>query len=133
MARQTPSEVANRCRGMKGVVVPDLNHCQKTVERMNAAGRPLAEIEDYIERCALDEIEKAALWMLAWASQDQATQLRLAKETLALAASLRTSPRSDRQMRRQRQPRRIGQPPHLAPADRAARRRDSHAARAGAR
>ena len=54
--------------------------------------RTLAEIEEYIERCALDDMEKAGLWMLAWASQDQATQLRLAKETLALAASMRPTP-----------------------------------------
>ena len=53
--------------------------------------RPLAEIEDYIEDCVLDQMEKAGLWMLAWAHQDQATQLRLAKETLALVSSMRTT------------------------------------------
>jgi Ser/Thr protein kinase RdoA (MazF antagonist) len=51
-------------------------------------GRTLAEIEGYVERCPLDELEKAGLWMLAWAHQDQATQLRVAKETLALASSM---------------------------------------------
>ena len=51
--------------------------------------RTLAEVEEYIERCALDQMEKAGLWMLAWAHQDQATQLRLAKETLALVSSMR--------------------------------------------
>lgn len=64
-------------------------HCQEVVERMLTYGRPLAEIEDYIEDCALDQIEKAGLWMLAWAHQDQATQLRLAQETLALISSMR--------------------------------------------
>jgi len=43
------------------------------------AGRTLAEVEEYIERCALAEMEKAGLWILAWAQQDQATQLRLAQ------------------------------------------------------
>jgi len=52
--------------------------------------RKLAEIEDYIEDCALAQMEKAGLWMLAWAHQDPATQLRLAKETLALVNSMRS-------------------------------------------
>jgi hypothetical protein len=69
--------------------VPDLVHCQKVVEQKLGDGLTLAEIEDYIEGCALDQMEKAGLWMLAWAHQDQATQLRLAKETLALVRSLR--------------------------------------------
>ena len=67
----------------------DLIHCQKVVEGMLGDGRTLAEVEEYIECCALDQMEKAGLWMLAWAHQDQATQLRLAKETLALVSSLR--------------------------------------------
>ena len=68
----------------------DLIDCQETIEQMLADGRTLAEVEEYIERCALDEMEKAGLWMLAWAHQDQATQLRLAKETLALVSSMRS-------------------------------------------
>jgi hypothetical protein len=55
---------------------------------MLSDGVTLAEVEDYIEGCALDQMEKAGLWMLAWAHQDQATQLRLAKETLALVSGL---------------------------------------------
>lgn len=66
----------------------ELIHCQKVVEQMLTLGRPLAEIEYYIEDCALDQMEKAGLWMLAWAHQDPAAQLRLAKETLALASCL---------------------------------------------
>jgi hypothetical protein len=73
------------------VVVSELIHCQKVVEQMLTDGRPLAEIEDYIEDCALEQLEKAGLWMLAWAHQDPATQLRLAKETLALALSLQST------------------------------------------
>jgi len=78
-------------RHRKGAGVSDLIHCQKVVERMLTDGRTVAEVEEYIERCALDGMEKAGLWMLAWAHQDQATQLRLAKETLALASSLRSA------------------------------------------
>ena len=69
----------------------DLVHCQKAVERMLRDRRTLAEVEEYIERCALDQMAKAGLWMLAWAHQDQATQLRLAKETLALVSSTRAT------------------------------------------
>ena len=56
----------------------------------------LAEVEEYVEHCALHEMEKAGLWMLAWAHQDQATQLRLAKETLALVSSMRSPTKSGR-------------------------------------
>jgi hypothetical protein len=77
--------------------VSDLIDCQKVVERMLTDGEPLAEIEEYIERGALDELEKAGLWMLAWAHQDQATQLRLANETLALVSSMRSSTELGRQ------------------------------------
>lgn len=66
----------------------DLVHCQKVVEEMLGDGRPLAEVEDYIDDCSLEKMEKAGLWMLAWAHQDQGTQLRLARETLALVSSL---------------------------------------------
>jgi hypothetical protein len=66
----------------------ELIDCQKVVERMITDGRTLAEIEEYIERCERDELEKAGLWILAWAHQDKTTQLRLAKETLALASSM---------------------------------------------
>ncbi|MBV8219357.1 MAG: hypothetical protein JO325_12900 [Solirubrobacterales bacterium] len=65
-----------------------LIYCQKVVEQMLRDRRPLAEVEDYIEDCSLDEMEKAGLWMLAWAHQDQATQLRLAREMLALASTM---------------------------------------------
>jgi hypothetical protein len=71
--------------------VSDLIDCQNVVEWLLGEGRPLAEIEDYIEDCALDQMEKAGLWMLAWAHQDHTTQLRLAKETLALLSSLQTT------------------------------------------
>jgi hypothetical protein len=79
--------------------VSDLIDCQKTVEHMLTDGRPLAEVEEYVERCALGEMEKAGLWMLAWAHQGQATQLRLANETLALLTSTRSPTKSRRKER----------------------------------
>ena len=75
----------------QGALVSSLAHCQTVVERMLRDGRTLAVVEEYIERSALDKMEKAGLWMLAWAHQDQATQLRLAKEMLALVASMNTT------------------------------------------
>jgi hypothetical protein len=89
LAGNFPRLAATR-RLRKEALVSDLSHCQTVVERMLSDGRTLAEIEEYVERCALDEMEKAGLWMLAWAHQDQATQLRLAKQTLALVRSLRS-------------------------------------------
>jgi len=71
--------------------VSDLIDCQQVVERMLANHRMLAEVEEYIERCALAELEKAGLWMLAWAHQDQPTQLRLAAEMLASVTSMRSA------------------------------------------
>jgi len=55
---------------------------------MLSHGCPLAEVEEYIDGCSLAEMQKAGLWMLAWAHRDQSTQLRLARETLALVSSL---------------------------------------------
>jgi hypothetical protein len=85
--------------------VSDLIDCQRTVERMLTESRGLAEVEEYVERCALDEMEKAGLWMLAWAHQDQATQLRLAKEMLALVSSMRSPTKPGR-----KEPRRHDRP-----------------------
>jgi len=71
--------------------VSDVIHCQKIVEEMLIGRRPLVEAEEYIEDCSLDEMGKAGLWILARAHQDQATQLRLAREMLALVSSLRSA------------------------------------------
>jgi transposase len=90
IAQKFPTGSAKRRRAI-GAVVSELIHCQKVVEQMLTLGWPLAEIEDYIEDCALEQLEKAGLWMLVWAHQDPATQLRLAKETLALALSLQSA------------------------------------------
>ena len=59
--------------------MPHLIRCQAVVERMLRAGTSFSEIEDFIEASPLEELQKAALWMLAWAHQDPASQLHLAK------------------------------------------------------
>jgi hypothetical protein len=72
--------------------MPQLLRYQKVVERMLGDGRDLSEVEDYINAATeLGELHKAGLWMLAWAHQEPAAQLRLAKETLALANALGTT------------------------------------------
>jgi hypothetical protein len=43
---------------VEGGAVWELIDYQKTVEHMLTDGRPLAEVEEYVERCALDEMEK---------------------------------------------------------------------------
>jgi hypothetical protein len=106
--------------------VSDLIDCQRTVERMLTESRTLAEVEEYVEHCALDEMEKAGLWMLAWAHQDQATQLRLAKETLALVSSMRSSTKSGRKGAPPRRPPGKGGYPPRGSSDKASRHRDSH-------
>ncbi|MGZ6691842.1 MAG: hypothetical protein ACXVHQ_30945 [Solirubrobacteraceae bacterium] len=68
--------------------MPDLISSQAVVERMLRAGKSFSEIEDFIEASSLEELQKAALWMLAWAHQDRASQLRLARETLALVGGV---------------------------------------------
>ncbi len=60
---------------------------QGRVERMVAAGTPFEDVEAFLESAPLSQMQKAALWLLAWSSQDRRTQLRVAKEALAQAAA----------------------------------------------
>ena len=66
--------------------MPDIARYQSGVERMVDAGARFSDIEDYIAAAPLSDRCKSALWLLGWAHQDQRTQLRLAKETLALVS-----------------------------------------------
>ena len=56
--------------------MPDLISSQAVVERMLRAGRSFSEIEDFIEASSLEELQKAALWMLASAHQDRSAGCR---------------------------------------------------------
>jgi hypothetical protein len=66
--------------------VSDLARFQTAVDRMLDAGESFSEIEDYIAAAPLSDRCKSALWLYGWAHQDPRTQLRLAKETLALVS-----------------------------------------------
>jgi hypothetical protein len=66
--------------------VPDLARFQTAVDRKLDAGESFSDIEDYIAAAPLSDRCKSALWLYGWAHQDPRTQLRLAKETLALVS-----------------------------------------------
>ena len=62
-----------------------LVEAQAKVEAMVDDGAPFETVEDFVEGGRLPELQKAALWLLAWSCQDPRTQRRIAKEALALA------------------------------------------------
>jgi hypothetical protein len=62
-----------------------LAELQTTVERMCRKGQPFRQIEDVIEGAPASDVQKAALWLLAWTYQEQRVQRRVAKEALAAA------------------------------------------------
>ena len=57
------------------------------VEGMIQAGEVFGVVEDTINAAALDDDQKAALWLLAWSSRDTRAQRRDALATLALVDS----------------------------------------------
>jgi len=62
-----------------------LAEIETTVERMCRTGRPFRQIEDVIEGAPASDVQKAALWLLAWTYQEPRFQRRVAKEALAAA------------------------------------------------
>jgi hypothetical protein len=66
---------------------PTLGYHQDVVEGMMDAREPFGEVEAFInEAAALDQEEKAALWLLAWSLRERWTQRR---EALAMLSALR--------------------------------------------
>jgi hypothetical protein len=69
---------------------PTLGDHQDTVKGMMDASQPFREVETFInEAPALDEDERAALWLLAWSLRDAWTQRR---EALAMISALGWAP-----------------------------------------
>jgi hypothetical protein len=62
-----------------------LAEIETTVERMCRKGHPFRQVEDVIEGAPASDVQKAALWLLAWTYQERRVQRRLAKEALAAA------------------------------------------------
>ena len=61
-----------------------LGDYQDRVEGMIDAGERFGVVEDTINAAALEEDQKAALWLLAWSSRDSFAQRRDALAALAL-------------------------------------------------
>ena len=55
------------------------------LERRLAEGLEFGDAEDWIDDLAASADVKAALWLLAWAEQEQLIQRRVAYEALAFA------------------------------------------------
>ena len=65
---------------------PMLGYHQDVVEGMLDASEPFGEVETFInEAAALDQDEKAALWLLAWSLREAWVQRR---EALAMLGAL---------------------------------------------
>ena len=66
---------------------PTLDYHQDVVEGMMNAGEPFGEVETFIDQAAaLDQNEKAALWLLAWSSRETCVQRREALSMLSAFA-----------------------------------------------
>jgi hypothetical protein len=69
---------------------PTLGYHRDVVNGMMDAGEPFGEVETFInEAAALDQEEKAALWLLAWSLRDAWVQRR---EALAMVSALAWRP-----------------------------------------
>jgi hypothetical protein len=65
---------------------PTLGYHQDVVNGMMNASEPFGEVETFInEAAALDQDEKAALWLLAWSLRDAWIQRR---EALSMLSAL---------------------------------------------
>jgi hypothetical protein len=65
---------------------PTLGYHQDVVKGMMDASQPFGEVETFInEAAALDQDEKAALWLLAWSLREGRVQRR---EALAMLSAL---------------------------------------------
>ena len=56
---------------------------QSTVENLMELGEPFERVETTIERLDRPEDEKAALWLLAWCTEERHVRERVAREALA--------------------------------------------------
>jgi hypothetical protein len=52
---------------------------------MLTIGSPFDEIEDYINKTKLRDLQKSALWLIAWSGQERSVQRQVAHEAFALS------------------------------------------------
>jgi hypothetical protein len=55
------------------------------VHQMLTIGSSFDEIEDYINKTKLRDLQKSALWLIAWSGQERSVQRRVAHEALVLS------------------------------------------------
>jgi hypothetical protein len=53
------------------------------IEKLIELGEPFEGVETAIERLDRPEDEKAALWLLAWSTEERSVRQRVAREALA--------------------------------------------------
>ena len=66
-------------------MLPSKTLAEGHVHMMLTIGSPFDEIEDYINRTKLRDLQKSALWLIAWSGQERSVQRRVAHEALALS------------------------------------------------
>jgi hypothetical protein len=66
-------------------MLPSTTLAEGHVQMMLTTGSPFDEIEDYINRTKLRDLQKSALWLIAWSGQERTVQRRVAHEALALS------------------------------------------------
>jgi hypothetical protein len=66
-------------------MLPSKTLAEEHVQMMLTVGSPFDEIEDYISKTKLRDLQKSALWLIAWSGQERTVQRRVAHEALALS------------------------------------------------
>jgi hypothetical protein len=66
-------------------MLPSKTLAEGHVHMMLTIGSPFDEIEDYINKTKLRDLQKSALWLIAWSGQERSVQRRVAHEALALS------------------------------------------------
>jgi hypothetical protein len=56
---------------------------QRRIAKLMDLGEPFEQLETAIERLDCPEDEKAALWLIAWITQERLVSERIAREALA--------------------------------------------------
>jgi hypothetical protein len=64
---------------MIGTAPLSFDRANEQVEGMIDRGTSFARVEDAIDAAQFSQLHKAALWLLAWSSRDQAVQRRDAR------------------------------------------------------
>jgi hypothetical protein len=66
-------------------MLPGTTLAEGHVHMMLTVGSPFEEIEDYINKTKLRDLQKSALWLIAWSGQERSVQRRVAHEAFALS------------------------------------------------